>query len=72
MILLLFQGSQEMIFVVYRRRRIVIIVRLEVDARGTYVLPQQISVGAVENDRKHDDLSMWDPWIYTHGSIMTS
>ena len=25
-------------------------------------------MGAVENDRKHNDLSMWDPWIHTHES----
>ena len=22
-----------------------------------------ISIGAVENDKKHDDLSEWDPWV---------
>ena len=26
-------------------------------------LYSMLSMGAVENDRKHDDLSMWDPWV---------
>ena len=23
----------------------------------------RFSMGAAENDRKHDDLSEWDPWV---------
>ena len=31
---------------------------LDYNARGRF-----FSMGAAENNRKHDDLSEWDPWV---------
>ena len=34
-----------------------------VGVKAMACLQGRFSTGAVENDRKHNDLSKWDPWV---------